>query len=68
MHSNYPFTQEEELQKFKKEFEAWKAARVWEHPKVVELSRIPGQWLAQGNLNNGTKSSHSEQIPLIDCD
>ncbi|KAF8405552.1 hypothetical protein HHK36_010459 [Tetracentron sinense] len=43
--------QEEQLQKFKKEFEAWQAARVWEHSRVVELGNIPRQWLAQENLN-----------------
>ncbi|KAI3921964.1 hypothetical protein MKX01_005653 [Papaver californicum] len=30
--------QEEQLQKFKKEFEAWQAARVWEQARVVEGS------------------------------
>ncbi|KAA8547594.1 hypothetical protein F0562_004023 [Nyssa sinensis] len=43
--------QEEELQKFKKEFEAWQAARFRECSKVVELDSIPSQWLAQENLN-----------------
>ncbi|KAI8030240.1 hypothetical protein LOK49_LG01G02755 [Camellia lanceoleosa] len=42
--------QEEELQKFKKEFEAWQATRFRECSKVAEL-RIPGQWLAQETLN-----------------
>ncbi|GFY87721.1 hypothetical protein Acr_05g0013600 [Actinidia rufa] len=43
--------QEEELQKFKKEFEAWQAARFRECSKVAELGRIPSQWLAQETLN-----------------
>ncbi|XP_059623341.1 uncharacterized protein LOC132266481 [Cornus florida] len=43
--------QEEELQKFKKEFEAWQAARFRECSKVVELESIPSQRLAQENLN-----------------
>ncbi|PIA56858.1 hypothetical protein AQUCO_00700899v1 [Aquilegia coerulea] len=43
--------QEEQLQKFKKEFEAWQAARVWEHPKVVEPGSMPRQWLAREDLN-----------------
>ncbi|XP_028096883.1 uncharacterized protein LOC114296756 [Camellia sinensis] len=43
--------QEEELQKFKKEFEACQAARIRECSKVVELDRIPSQWLAQEALN-----------------
>lgn len=29
--------QEEELQKFKKEFEAWQASRLWEHSRTLEL-------------------------------
>ncbi|GFZ09460.1 hypothetical protein Acr_21g0000590 [Actinidia rufa] len=48
-HREHP--QEEELQKFKKEFEAWQAARFRECSKVVELGRIPSQWLAQETLN-----------------
>ncbi|KAK9285490.1 hypothetical protein L1049_024684 [Liquidambar formosana] len=43
--------QEEELQKFKKEFEAWQAARLRECSRVVELESIPRQLLAQENLN-----------------
>ncbi|GMP31989.1 hypothetical protein CsSME_00005959 [Camellia sinensis var. sinensis] len=43
--------QEEELQKFKKEFEACQAARIRECSKVVELDKIPSQWLAQEALN-----------------
>ncbi|KAF5190791.1 Rb1-inducible coiled-coil protein [Thalictrum thalictroides] len=43
--------QEEQLQKFKKDFEAWQAARVWEHPKVVEPGSMPRQWLAREDLN-----------------
>ncbi|XP_010247093.1 PREDICTED: uncharacterized protein LOC104590217 [Nelumbo nucifera] len=56
--------QEEELQKFKKEFEAWQAARIWEHRKVVELGRIPGQWLAQENFNKETIALHAESRSL----
>ncbi|KAM4129076.1 hypothetical protein ACJW30_02G217400 [Castanea mollissima] len=43
--------QEEELQKFKKEFEAWQAARFKECSRVIELDDIPGQLLAQEDLN-----------------
>lgn len=43
--------QEEELQKFKKEFEAWQAARFRECSKLAELEGIPMQKLAQENLN-----------------
>ncbi|KAJ8427823.1 hypothetical protein Cgig2_001634 [Carnegiea gigantea] len=42
--------QEKELQKFKKEFEAWQAARFLECARVVELGNIPEQWLAQLHL------------------
>lgn len=43
--------QEEELQKFKKEFEAWQAARFKECSRAMELDSIPGQLLAQEDLN-----------------
>lgn len=42
--------QEKELQKFKKEFEAWQAARFLECARVVQLGNIPEQWLAQLDL------------------
>ncbi|KAL2348697.1 hypothetical protein Fmac_002697 [Flemingia macrophylla] len=42
--------QEEELQKFKKEFEAYQAARFLECSKVVEIGSVPRQLLAQENL------------------
>ncbi|XP_010266199.1 PREDICTED: uncharacterized protein LOC104603775 isoform X2 [Nelumbo nucifera] len=58
--------QEDELQKFKKEFEAWQAARVWEHPKVVELGRIPGQRLAEENLNKERKALYTDSRSLIE--
>ncbi|KAL3377779.1 hypothetical protein AABB24_003934 [Solanum stoloniferum] len=43
--------QEEELQKFKKDFEAWQAARFKECSKFVEHGTSPSQWLAQQSLN-----------------
>ncbi|PON82739.1 RB1-inducible coiled-coil protein [Trema orientale] len=43
--------QEEELQKFKKEFEAWQAARFRECSKFAELGSMPSQLLAQEDLN-----------------
>ncbi|KAG9442952.1 hypothetical protein H6P81_018806 [Aristolochia fimbriata] len=47
--------QEEELQKFKKEFEAWQAAKIWERSRSVELPNYPrefdNQILAQENLH-----------------
>ncbi|CAI9758066.1 unnamed protein product [Fraxinus pennsylvanica] len=43
--------QEEELQKFKKEFEAWQAARLKECSKIVEIGSSPSQLIAQENLN-----------------
>lgn len=38
--------QEEELQKFKKEFEAWQSSRIWERSRTLEL----GNDLEQGNM------------------
>ncbi|KAK9074810.1 hypothetical protein SSX86_003129 [Deinandra increscens subsp. villosa] len=47
-----PHPQEEELQKFKKEFEAWQTARFKECSKIVEEDNtISDQWIAQENLN-----------------
>ncbi|XP_057758339.1 uncharacterized protein LOC130979014 [Arachis stenosperma] len=43
--------QEEELQKFKKEFEAYQAARFLECSKVAEIDSIPRRLLPQENLN-----------------
>ncbi|XP_022867728.1 uncharacterized protein LOC111387408 isoform X1 [Olea europaea var. sylvestris] len=43
--------QEEELQKFKKEFEAWQAARFKECSKIAEFGSSPSQLIAQENLN-----------------
>ncbi|KAK7360315.1 hypothetical protein VNO77_02299 [Canavalia gladiata] len=57
--------QEEELQKFKKEFEAYQAARFKECSKVVEIGRVSRQMLAQENLSkmqhdaNSKRDSHS---------
>lgn len=42
--------QEEELQKFKKEFEAWQAARFRECSRVIEVSSINRRSLAQEDL------------------
>ncbi|GER45734.1 hypothetical protein STAS_22710 [Striga asiatica] len=43
--------QEEELQKFKKEFEAWQAARFKECTECVDVSCDPSQLIAQEDLN-----------------
>ncbi|XP_077246881.1 RB1-inducible coiled-coil protein [Tasmannia lanceolata] len=53
-HREHP--QEEQLQKFKKEFEAWQASKVWERSRSVGLDNSPGQrkdgqTLAQELLN-----------------
>ncbi|XP_021846359.1 uncharacterized protein [Spinacia oleracea] len=42
--------QEKELQKFKKDFEAWQTSRFLECARVVQLGNIPEQWLAQLDL------------------
>ncbi|WCJ32826.1 hypothetical protein M5689_014226 [Euphorbia peplus] len=43
--------QEEELQKFKKEFEAWQAARFKECSKVVEIDSSPVRLFQKENFN-----------------
>ncbi|KAL2247350.1 UNVERIFIED_CONTAM: hypothetical protein Sindi_2587300, partial [Sesamum indicum] len=43
--------QEEELQKFKKEFEAWQAARFNECSNVIKFSSATAQLIAQEDLN-----------------
>ncbi|KAL5181190.1 hypothetical protein HKD37_01G002154 [Glycine soja] len=53
--------QEEELQKFKKEFEAYQAARFLECSKVVEIGSAPRQLLAQENLNK-EKVMHNDSV------
>lgn len=63
--------QEEELQKFKKEFEAWQTARFKECSKIVENVAVSDQWIAQENLNkqklalyanSGTKVEKHEDL------
>lgn len=53
--------QEEELQKFKKEFEAFQAARFLECSKVAEIGSVSGQLLVQENLNK-EKVAHSTSL------
>ncbi|PQQ15320.1 uncharacterized protein Pyn_12719 [Prunus yedoensis var. nudiflora] len=43
--------QEEELKKFKKEFEAWQAARFRECSRIVEVDSTSGHLLGQEDLN-----------------
>ncbi|CAI9110484.1 OLC1v1010520C3 [Oldenlandia corymbosa var. corymbosa] len=54
--------QEEELQKFKKEFEAWQVARIKECSKFIEVGRKPSQWLAQENLNKEKINFYANSI------
>ncbi|XP_050379681.1 uncharacterized protein LOC126797030 isoform X2 [Argentina anserina] len=58
--------QEEELQKFKREFEAWQAARFKECSRIVENDSIPGGLHAQENLNKGKTgvSAKSKQTEI----
>lgn len=56
--------QEEQLQKFKKEFEAWEASRGWERSSSVELQNSPGhpknhQSLLVENLHNGMMTGYT---------
>ncbi|KAM3285616.1 hypothetical protein P3S67_024415 [Capsicum chacoense] len=54
--------QEEELQKFKKDFEAWQAARFKECSKFVEHGTSPSQWLAQQSLNKEKLSLYANSM------
>ncbi|XP_047158407.1 uncharacterized protein LOC124829028 [Vigna umbellata] len=53
--------QEEELQKFKKEFEAYQAARFQECSKVAEIGSVPKRLLVQENSNK-EKVIHSDLV------
>lgn len=52
--------QEEELQKFKKEFEAWQAARFKECSRFAELGTVHPQFLAQEDLNKERIGLHAK--------
>ncbi|CAN4083585.1 unnamed protein product [Withania somnifera] len=54
--------QEEELQKFKKDFEAWQAARFTECSKFVEHGTSPSQWLAQQSLNKEKLTLYANSV------
>ncbi|KAK4409533.1 hypothetical protein Sango_0026300 [Sesamum angolense] len=62
--------QEQELQKFKKEFEAWQAARFNECSNVIKFSSAPAQLIAQEDLNrekmflyaNSKRITNSERL------
>nr|XP_043608438.1 uncharacterized protein LOC122580227 isoform X2 [Erigeron canadensis] len=60
--------QEEELQKFKKEFEAWQSARFKECSKIVEHDTIaiPDQWMAQENLNKEKMVLYANSSTKVD--
>lgn len=58
--------QEEELQKFKKEFEAWQAVRMKECSKVIELGSTPSQWLAQDNLNKEKMALYANSMGMAE--
>lgn len=58
--------QEEELQKFKKEFEAWQAVRMKECSKVIELGSTPSQWLAQENLNKEKMAFYANSVGMAE--
>ncbi|KAF2937112.1 hypothetical protein DAI22_03g026100 [Oryza sativa Japonica Group] len=63
--------QEEELQKFKKDFEAWQASRMWEQSRALELEShlddddvrctdiVPYRFQHRGKDNAGKKHTHS---------
>ncbi|XP_057783981.1 uncharacterized protein LOC131001542 isoform X2 [Salvia miltiorrhiza] len=52
--------QEQELQKFKKEFEAWQAARIMECSKVVEFSNSPCQTIMKDEVSEETKFCYDD--------
>ncbi|OIS98323.1 PREDICTED: uncharacterized protein LOC109231961 [Nicotiana attenuata] len=56
--------QEEELQKFKKEFEAWQATRLKECSKFVEFGTNTDQWLARQRLNKEKLVLHANSKRL----
>lgn len=56
-HRDHP--QEEELQKFKKEFEEFQAARLMECSKVVEVGNTPRLFLARESINKTNMVDHS---------
>ncbi|OVA04245.1 protein of unknown function DUF4378 [Macleaya cordata] len=60
--------QEEQLQKFKKEFEAWQAARVWENSKIVDPGNIPRRWLAQEHLNKEKMALYADSKRVTACE
>ncbi|KAL7608657.1 hypothetical protein Lser_V15G12193 [Lactuca serriola] len=54
--------QEEELQKFKKEFEAWQTARFKECSKIVENVAVSDQFIAQQNLNKQKMALYANPV------
>ncbi|KAJ1403847.1 DUF3741-associated sequence motif [Sesbania bispinosa] len=54
--------QEEELQKFRKEFEAYQAARFLECSKVADIDSVSRRLLVQENLNK-EKLPHNTSLP-----
>ncbi|XP_042030116.1 uncharacterized protein LOC121777056 isoform X1 [Salvia splendens] len=52
--------QEKELQNFKKEFEAWQAARIMECSKVVEFKNSRSQTMMQDELSEETKFCYDD--------
>ncbi|XP_022740865.1 uncharacterized protein LOC111292648 [Durio zibethinus] len=62
-HREHP--QEEELQKFKKEFEAWQAARLRECSKVVDVGSISTHQLAQEKLKKEKMALYADSIRAV---
>ncbi|KAL5713797.1 hypothetical protein ACHQM5_015842 [Ranunculus cassubicifolius] len=56
--------QEELLQKFKIEFEAWQATRGWEHSGVVENGSVPRRFHAREDLNKEKLAFQSDSKPM----
>ncbi|KAG8489250.1 hypothetical protein CXB51_017271 [Gossypium anomalum] len=57
--------QEEELQKFKKEFEAWQVARLRECSKIVDVGSIFTHKLAQEKLNMEKMALYDDSVQAM---
>ncbi|GMI68962.1 TON1 Recruiting Motif 26 [Hibiscus trionum] len=57
--------QEEELQRFKKEFKAWQVSRIRECTKVVDVGSIYTHQLAQEKLNKERKALYADSVQTM---
>ncbi|KAE8701282.1 hypothetical protein F3Y22_tig00110548pilonHSYRG00690 [Hibiscus syriacus] len=57
--------QEEELKRFKKEFEAWQVARLRECTKVIDVGNISTHQFTRGKSNNERKTHYADSVPAM---